>query len=146
MPRGGRRSGAPGKAYANRTDLNKSDALAKKTVPGQAYGAAQQQREAQSVIPVAGTPAPAPRVTPPSSGSGAVAGGPLPGALGFTDPSARPNEPVTAGVPVGPGPGPQALSLMQDNEDVLLQLREAYRLYPNAETRRLIERVERGIR
>ena len=43
--------------------------------------------------------APAPSATPQ---------GPLPGELLFDHPTQRPNEPVTAGLPVGPGPGPEA--------------------------------------
>lgn len=34
----------------------------------------------------------------------------MPGSLPFLHPTMRPNEPVTAGLPVGPGPGPEALS------------------------------------
>lgn len=146
MPRGGKRSGKFGVAHGHRTDLNRNDAIAVKTVPGQPYGAAQQQREAQQVIPVAGTSAPGPGAVRTAPAAGQQSGsGPLPGSLGFVEPTGRPGEPVTAGLPVGPGAGPEGLSLLQDTEDVLVQLREAYRLYPTAAVRRLLERVERGL-
>ena len=34
----------------------------------------------------------------------------MPGTLPFLHPTARPNEPVTAGLPLGPGPGPEAIT------------------------------------
>ena len=113
MPRGGKRFGTPGQAYANRTDLSAAEAI--KTVPGQAYGAAQQQREAQQTIPIKGT-----QVAPAGPAAGAAASSPaapaapppnptVPGTLGFADPSARPGEPVQHGLPMGPGAGPEVL-------------------------------------
>ena len=43
---------------------------------------------------------------------------PLPGAVTPLDaPSARPNEPITAGLPVGGGPGPEAVGLLAANTD-----------------------------
>jgi len=35
---------------------------------------------------------------------------PRPGEMPYTGPTNRPNEPVTAGLPFGPGPGPEALN------------------------------------
>ena len=82
---GGRRQGKPGVAYGNRTDLN---AQKIQTVPGQTYGKATAQAEAQKAIPL-------PDNTP------------IPGSFGALDrPTERPDEPVTAGAPFGPGPGP----------------------------------------
>ncbi len=77
MPRGGKRQGTPGKAYSNRTDL------------GIDYNMA------QSATPAAGG------VTPPRL---AVYPEDIPN---LTDPTARPDEPITAGLPIGAGPGPQ---------------------------------------
>lgn len=94
--RGGARQGHPGKAYTNRTDLNEK--LPVETVPGQTYGDQAQQRRAQQAVPM-GPPASAAR--PPS----------------LTEPSQRPEEPLTAGMPFGPGPGPQAVQ-RQPNPDL----------------------------
>lgn len=86
MPRGGKRRGTPGKAYANRTDLTSDYA------PGSAAGGgmtpAVQQR------PFVGSPMGADQVP------------------NLSDPTMRPQEPVTAGLSVGPGPGPEALGPM----------------------------------
>lgn len=90
--RGGARTGTPGTAYPNRTDLAGSVAT------GQPYGHAAAQLDAQSIVPM-GTPS-VPAASTPASW-------PLPGAAGPLDrPTERPGEPVTAGVGVGPGPGP----------------------------------------
>lgn len=89
--------------------------------PGQAYGEATDQIQAQNVLPL-------PRVAPPQavqSNSGpvtapaapvdplaaaiAAAQGALPPEGGLGAPTARPNEPITAGLPVGPGPGPEVM-------------------------------------
>lgn len=40
---------------------------------------------------------------------------------GLTDPSARPQEPLTAGMPMGPGPGPVAPPRPQDGSLALLR-------------------------
>ena len=37
----------------------------------------------------------------------------MPGAMPFLRPTERPNEPVTAGIPLGAGPGPEALGMNQ---------------------------------
>lgn len=81
---GGKRVGRQGEAYGQRSDLN---AQPVRTVPGQTYGKQAAQAAAQQVVPLPE----APPLTP----------------LGA--PSARPNEPVTAGAPLGAGPGVEAL-------------------------------------
>lgn len=114
MPRGGRRNGTPGAAYSNRTDLQSV-----KVAPGQQYGKGAAQRAAQEAVPMAGRPtmpaggAPAapPTGRPPSPG-------PQPGDLTPLDaPSTRPNEPVTTGLSVGAGAGPEALGPLADKTD-----------------------------
>jgi hypothetical protein len=110
MPRGGRRTGTPGKAYSNRSDLN----VPAQAASGQQYGMRGQQMAAQRALPVA---RPATDAVPsggsPAAGGPAGAGtpaGPLPGSLTPLDaPTQRPGEPVTTGLPVGAGAGPEAL-------------------------------------
>ena len=80
------------------------------TVPGQGYGEAASQRVAQQAIPLApqataAAPPSQPSATPQPQGQQ----GPYPGELvGLDAPTQRPNEPVTAGLPNSPGPGPEA--------------------------------------
>lgn len=89
--------------------------------PGQQYGEAAQQKASQQIAPMGAPPV----GVPPSSSGGdaaggtpdlaamlqahaAAGGGPHPD--GLTRPSERPNEPVTHGLPVGPGGGPDMLT------------------------------------
>jgi len=90
MPRrgkGGPRSGNPGTAYTNRTDLA-ADTQPVAVPTGQPYGEAGRQQAAMSQIGV-----------PDLQGM-------LQSMPGLTDPSQRPEEPLTAGMPTGSGPGP----------------------------------------
>lgn len=131
MPRkgynhGGRRQGAPGKAYSNRTDLNQPVQVAS----GQPYGARQEQVAAQKAVPLPAAP-PVPASPPP---------GPAPGSFGaFDRPTERPNEPITAGMAMGPGPGPEVLrGAINPAGDVEAQLLALYRQSPNNDLLRLI--------
>ena len=122
MPRakGGAVQGKPGTQYTNRTDLQRAEPVA--VAPSAVYGQGVKERQAQSAVPLATPPsgppaapapppgAPAPQAganTPTPQGLPPVSG---PGVLPFLHPSNRPNEPVTAGLPTGPGPGPEALT------------------------------------
>lgn len=123
MPRtgkGGPRDGKVGQLYGNRTDLNTS--LPVTTVPGQGYGEAAQQQAAQQAIPMGSTPvpgatAPAPMPqAPPQQMPQATMSDQMPatsqaypGDLPFLHPTMDPNEPITAGIDSGPGPGSEAL-------------------------------------
>lgn len=84
--RGGRRVGTPGTAYTNRTDLNR-ERVALPTPDTGTYGEAAAQRRGLQAVP-AGVPK-----LPP-----------------FNRPTEFPNEPITAGMPRGAGPGPEALA------------------------------------
>ena len=121
MPRGrgGVVQGTPGNAHPNRTDLMGAVPVA--VAPGQEYGKRAEQQAAQSVIPVAAPPVGAP--TSPTPPQGAPTGAPTPqpitppgigkgnAGLGlWTHPSERPNEPITAGLATGAGPGPEVLT------------------------------------
>ena len=92
MARGGRRSGTPGQSYSNRTDLNQVRAPAG---PPQVAPPPQPGAVSQPAQPTAlGAPATAP---------------PEPGTLGSLLPTQRPGEPLTHGLPSGPGGGPEVL-------------------------------------
>jgi hypothetical protein len=120
---GGPRAGTPGRAYPNRTDMN-ANRLPITTFHGQPYGVAQAQEQAQRVVPM-GRPAPSP--LPPMTG-----------------PTARPAEPVTTGLPTGPGAGPEVLGMNAGTDNVDQQLRALYALYPNNDLLGLIEELDRG--
>jgi hypothetical protein len=90
MPRGGSRQGTPGKGYSNRTDLMAStkppaigqvDTAASGGMSGAGQGGPPPMPQGQ--------PMPSPDDTPM-----------------LTDPTQRPDEPITAGLPMGPGDGP----------------------------------------
>lgn len=84
--RGGRRSGTPGKAYGNRTDLNMVHA----------------PQTGLETAAAGGVQAPSPVSTPPAEAPGVHPDSVLP----LDAPTQRPQEPVTAGMPLGPGVGP----------------------------------------
>ena len=86
MPRGGPRKGTPGKGYANRTDLGMSYQMQGSAGPA-GGGMADLQQAMMS----------APAVTPDDT-------------PGLLDPTQYPDQPITAGLPVGPGPGPEVLT------------------------------------
>lgn len=111
MARGGRRAGKPGKAYANRTDL--AGKIPVQAAPNQAYGKAGAQMDAQRQLPMGAAPSPV------GSGGGPASAG-IPQLPPFDRPTERPDEPLTAGLSSGPGPGPEALNL-QSPRDVELQ-------------------------
>jgi len=121
MAGGGPRVGAPGASYTNRSDLQNAPRQPIKAAPNQPYGQRGQQEDAQRAVP-------------------------LPGQGGaFLRPTERPNEPLTAGMRGGPGPGPEALTAgVAVSDDVLVQLRALYAAHPYEGLRLLVERVERA--
>jgi hypothetical protein len=86
----------------NRTDL----ALPKTAAPKQPYGDAKAQIDAQSAIPMA----PSPSAPAAPAQARAAASGPPPGSLPYMHPTNRPEEPVTAGMDFGPGPGSETMA------------------------------------
>lgn len=84
MPRGGKRQGTPGVAYANRTDM------------GMDYNMGSPQTPAAGGIQAGADQKPMMSVYPEDT--------PM-----LLDPTARPDEPITAGLPIGPGPGPEIM-------------------------------------
>lgn len=138
MARGGARSGTPGKSYGNRQDLNQ----AVKVATGEPYGVAQQLENAQRAIPLpnsAATPA-SPAAAPAPVDAGPPA---LPGQSPFDRPTERPQEPVTAGLPSGPGPGPEILASAPPDL-IGAQLRTLFARYPNDDLLRVMALHEQG--
>ena len=91
MPRGrgGKREGTPGKGYSNRTDL-------------------MENYDQQSASPAAGgLEAPSSRQGPSPEDS-----------PGLSDPTAFPDEPITAGLPSGAGPGPDRDNRLEETRSL----------------------------
>lgn len=131
---GGARQGQPGRAYPNRADMRAQ----KVSVPPSAeYGQGERLRRAQQQVPMAGTPAP-----PSPTGGAAPAGpyaGPMAGSQGdWLRDTERPDEPITAGVPFGPGTMAPAAGTA---DPVLAQLQAYYSVFPTQDLADLIEDV-----
>jgi hypothetical protein len=141
MPSGGRRQGTPGRNYPNRRDMRTKQAP--KAAQGQPYGEAGQQLAAQKQIPLSRTPAPSPQPGGTAALAGMVGGG-AQSVPPLNAPSTRPNEPLTAGLATGPGPGPEALNLpaqVSEDDQMLAVLRAFHQAYPNTDIARLISEV-----
>lgn len=126
-------------AYSNRTDLNNvANRVARQAAPGQTYGAATQQMEAQRAVPMGSAPTDAPVQRP------------VPGTLGgFTRTSERGREPITAGAPFGPGVGPESLPSSANvppqpgsKQDLVERVRAIYTMYPNPNLLSLLSTLE----
>lgn len=118
--------------YPNRSDLR--TALPAQAATGQTYGEAGRQIAAQRAVPMGAPPTEqaAPR--------------PRPGTLGAIGRrSERPGEPVTAGAPVGPGVGPEALGVASTTGDAALdELRMIYQMFPNDDLADLLDAYSRN--
>jgi hypothetical protein len=79
--------------------------LPKAAPPSQEYGQQAASLRSQAIVPMGQAPQPAPPL--PQPGPPGPVGPPLP-PLGA--PTALPNQPLTHGLPVGPGAGPEALT------------------------------------
>jgi len=109
---------------------------------GAEYGEAEATLRRQQVQPVAGGATP----TPSSGPSPAPMPGMGPGEIpGLADPSSFPEEPLTAGLASGPGPGPEALRSASFGPQELSVLRAVYLKYQNDDLRRLIEWTESNL-
>jgi len=113
-------------------------------VPGQPYGQAGRQLAAQEAVPLPGnTPGTAPADQFARVLAAAAATDPPEG--GLRGPSMRPDEAVTAGLRLGPGPGPDAGFPQPGDDPTLAELRALYSRYPNPDLLELIEMAESGV-
>lgn len=65
----------------------------------------------------------------------------------LSDPTGRPDEPIFAGAPIGPGPGPEALAApttgpAAPDDGIAAELRALYMEFPSEELRELIEDLD----
>lgn len=116
------------------SDINYDQSPAMMAARGQTYGKAKQQMDAQRAVPMGRSPVEA---------QAAQAQRPRPSAAGsFTAPTARPNEPITAGAPFGAGPGPAAAGipmLPPSADNVVEELKAIYQRFPNGDLADLID-------
>lgn len=149
-PRGGRRQGTPGQLYPNRSDLRENPRVLPVQAPPAAYhGQRKQLEDLQRAAPMG--PPPGPTAAPAGAGrttGGAPAALPWAGPLVPLDaPTERPDEPLTAGLPIGPGAGPEALLFNRaappgPMEEIAFQLRALYLHRPTEELRALLEEID----
>ena len=98
--------------------FNQQGELPPTAATGQGYGEAGDQIASQEQVPMAPPPGGGAGVLPP------VGGAVDPGGFGLLeDPSPRTSEPVTTGIPSGPGAGPEALHMTptRRGQDLLRQ-------------------------
>jgi hypothetical protein len=93
------------RAKGQRTDLNSplGKQAASSNSGDRQYGDRERDMEAQAQVPM--RPPPGPPPTPDDLGP-------------FAGPTRRPNEPITAGITRGPGPGPERLATYRPPEPV----------------------------
>lgn len=110
MARGGYRPTAPQNNPNNINPMG-GNGQSGREYTGFAYGENKAVNEQQASAPMAAAPQPSFTPTNPVRN--------LPQATPLTAPSQRPDEPVTTGVPIGPGAGPEALTLpsTQDTDE-----------------------------
>lgn len=89
MPRGGKRQGTPGRGYSNRTDLGVTPDMSQNTAASGGMTAPQ---------------------APVSDGQTGPTRSPDDTPM-LSDPTMRPQEPITAGMAMGAGPGPEVLNM-----------------------------------
>lgn len=100
--------------------------MSQNTVPGQGYGEQAEQRRQLEQLPMGPAPRPNPQQPPR-----------------LTAPSARPNEPVQAGLPMGAGPGPEALGTMDGQRLTRQTLQAMLRRFPSPALRKMLMDMER---
>jgi hypothetical protein len=149
MPRRGRGEGES-KAYAQRTDLMGPKKIPVDAPTGQPYGVRAQQVAAQRAIPMArpqtdsiAAPAQSGAATPTAPRPSAPSGPPAGGVVPLHAPSTRPDEPITAGLSVGAGPGPEVLGALRGSSETTAdELRAIFVRFPTEEMRSLLETLE----
>lgn len=107
------------------------------------------QRPPSPQVPATGPPSAGPPPTAPSPGGGgglaeavALAASMAPPTGALAAPTGRPDEPVTAGLPIGAGPGPGRVGVMVPEDDQALRaLLLAYQRSGSPAVARLIELV-----
>jgi hypothetical protein len=143
MARGGYRKPAnpapvsgPGK-LSRRTDGGPVQGMKEMAANG-VYGERKALADMQSLAPMQGNPVPNMPTPTVSAAQPVQQATPM---SGLFDPTQRPEEPITAGMPFGAGSNyPTAMPVQID--DTAAQIRAAYALYPNESLRVLLNALE----
>ena len=109
------------------------------TASNQQYGMRLAQQKSQQAVPMGQSPVSAPQQTKPMVRPGSLT--PL------TAPTARPNEPITAGANFGAGPNAMGAGIMpviEPADDVLNKLAYLNTMYPNPDIQNLINALRDG--
>lgn len=117
MPRDGTRQGTPGRSYPNRSDLRQTVAPPDTPAPDEHGQKVRRERQMQALPP-----------------------GPPPNRL--AGPSTRPNEPVQAGLPIGPGPGASGVAAMSRSDRVLTRLQALVQVSGDPQLAAMVGRVQ----
>lgn len=118
---------------ANRFDLqNPAAKVAKAAAKGQTYGKATEQLASQSAVPMGAPPA--------DVMAARTAKRPAP--VSITAPTQRPDEPITAGAPFGPGPNmyQAGIPMATESQLALEEIRQIAMMFPNDDLDDLLAR------
>jgi len=110
------------------------------TASNQQYGMRLAQQKAQQAVPMGQSPT---TVSPPAQRLRTAPGTLTP----LTAPTARPNEPITAGANFGAGPNAMGAGIMpviEPADDVLNKLAYLNTMYPNSDIQNLINALRDG--
>jgi hypothetical protein len=106
------------------------------------YGEGVQNAELKAAAPLARTP----DVRPTSASAMGMAPSQLEPVTPLYAPSQRPDEPITSGIAMGPGPGPEILGMPQQTESLSSILAQMVQYDTNGEIAALYEQaVARGL-
>ena len=123
---------------ARRTDLDKARKVQRQAkiqnATGGTYGQRAELMDIASGAPMPQAPASIPTMVGPNQISPQIP------SVGIFEPTNRPEEPLTAGLPVGEGPGPEVLNTPVTEPDQLSVLARAmFAANPTPQLRRVIE-------
>lgn len=118
---------------ANRFDLqNPAAKVAKAAAKGQTYGKASEQLASQSAVPMGSSPVDV----------AAARAAKRPAPVTLTAPTQRPEEPITAGAPFGPGPNmyQAGIPMVSETQLALQEVRQIAAMFPNEDLDDLLAR------
>lgn len=134
MPRV-RKQAPPGAGRPNRTDMT-----VPKVPTGLPYGEAGKLSAAQSAVPIETQQGPDFEQL-----SRMAQAHPTGNVVGLDAPTQRPDEPITAGIASGAGPGPDfALARHDPTADILVRLEAFYQRWPTPELSAILREARRG--
>lgn len=109
-----------------------------KAPSGRPHGERKRLEDAQRAVPLPKAPA----GVDPRQAAVEAARGFNPEVTPLGAPTQDPNEPLTAGMAIGRGPGPEVLDVVPVGDDVGVVVRAMYRDFPNEDLLRLINELE----